>query len=148
MYDFICLFYLLYYNLVSYIIYVMRYPHSFSWLQKCTEGLVKVLKDVVNSPYAPEYDVSGIADPFLHIRLLRLLRVLGQGDADASDRMNDILAQVSFRFLCYLLLSSHVFYSYKYNFWAVYNFSSTNFTMSIYMLLNEFVIDITNYLFF
>ncbi|KAJ0523947.1 putative clathrin/coatomer adaptor, adaptin-like, armadillo-like helical [Helianthus annuus] len=61
--------------------------------KKCTEGLVKVLKDVVNSSYAPEYDISGIADPFLHIRLLRLLRVLGHGDADASDSMNDILAQ-------------------------------------------------------
>ncbi|KAF5754743.1 putative adaptor protein complex AP-1, gamma subunit [Helianthus annuus] len=63
--------------------------------KKCTEGLVKVLKDVVNSSYAPEYDISGIADPFLHIRLLRLLRVLGHGDADASDSMNDILAQVA-----------------------------------------------------
>lgn len=59
---------------------------------------MKVLKDVVNNPYAPEYDVSGIADPFLHIRLLRLLRVLGHGDVDASDSMNDILAQVSFYF--------------------------------------------------
>ncbi|XP_074383581.1 AP-1 complex subunit gamma-2-like isoform X2 [Apium graveolens] len=63
--------------------------------KKYTEGLVKVLKDVVNSPYAPEYDISGIADPFLHIRLLRILRVLGHGDTDASDCMNDILAQVA-----------------------------------------------------
>nr|KAJ0217592.1 hypothetical protein LSAT_V11C300130970 [Lactuca sativa] len=61
----------------------------------CIEVLVKVLKDVVNSPYVPEYDVSGIADPFLHIRLLRLLCVLDHGDADASDSMNDILAQVA-----------------------------------------------------
>ncbi|CAI9271010.1 unnamed protein product [Lactuca saligna] len=36
-----------------------------------------------------------IADPFLHIRLLRLLPVLGHGDANASDSMNDILAQVA-----------------------------------------------------
>ncbi|KAL3511259.1 hypothetical protein ACH5RR_030660 [Cinchona calisaya] len=63
--------------------------------KKCTEGLVKVLKDLANSPYAPEYDVSGITDPFLHIRLLKFLRVLGQGDVDASDCMNDILAQVA-----------------------------------------------------
>ncbi|GMY26183.1 AP-1 complex subunit gamma-2-like [Fagus crenata] len=63
--------------------------------KKCTEGLVKTLKDVVNSPYAPEYDIAGITDPFLHIRLLRLLCVLGHGDADASDLMNDILAQVA-----------------------------------------------------
>ncbi|KAK8582847.1 hypothetical protein V6N13_069615 [Hibiscus sabdariffa] len=63
--------------------------------EKCTEGLVKTLKDMANSSYAPEYDVAGITDPFLHIRLLKLLRILGQGDADASDCMNDILAQVA-----------------------------------------------------
>ncbi|KAL2344306.1 hypothetical protein Fmac_005591 [Flemingia macrophylla] len=63
--------------------------------KKCTEGVVKTLKDLANSPYSPEYDVSGFTDPFLHIRLLRLLRVLGEGDADASDSMNDILAQVA-----------------------------------------------------
>ncbi|KAG6654464.1 hypothetical protein CIPAW_05G147600 [Carya illinoinensis] len=63
--------------------------------KKCTGGLVRTLKDVANSPYAPEYDIAGITDPFLHIRLLRLLHVLGQGDADVSDLMNDILAQVA-----------------------------------------------------
>ncbi|KZV23411.1 hypothetical protein F511_17371 [Dorcoceras hygrometricum] len=63
--------------------------------KKCIDGLVKVLKDLSNSPYAPEYDVSGITDPFLHVRLLKLLSVLGQGDADTSDVMNDILAQVA-----------------------------------------------------
>ncbi|KAE8690806.1 AP-1 complex subunit gamma-1 [Hibiscus syriacus] len=63
--------------------------------EKCTEGLVKTLRDMANSPYSPEYDVAGITDPFLHIRLLKLLRILGHGDADASDCMNDILAQVA-----------------------------------------------------
>ncbi|KAK4263261.1 hypothetical protein QN277_028698 [Acacia crassicarpa] len=62
---------------------------------KCTESVVRSLKDLVNSPYAPEYDIAGITDPFLHIRLLKLLRVLGEGNADASDLMNDILAQVA-----------------------------------------------------
>jgi hypothetical protein len=56
---------------------------------------VRTLKDLANSPYSPEYDIAGITDPFLHIKLLRLLRALGEGDADASDSMNDILAQVS-----------------------------------------------------
>lgn len=63
--------------------------------QKCIDGVVKLLRDLANSPYAPEYDISGITDPLLHIRLLRLLNVLGQGDADASDTMNDVLAQAS-----------------------------------------------------
>ncbi|OIV93085.1 hypothetical protein TanjilG_20747 [Lupinus angustifolius] len=63
--------------------------------KKCTDGLVRTLRDLTNSPYSPEYDVAGITDPFLHIRLLKLLRVLGEGDADASDSMNDILAQMA-----------------------------------------------------
>ncbi|XP_010547880.1 PREDICTED: AP-1 complex subunit gamma-2 isoform X2 [Tarenaya hassleriana] len=63
--------------------------------KRCTEALVRTLRDVANSPYSPEYDVAGITDPFLHIRLLKLLRTLGHGDAEASDNMNDILAQVA-----------------------------------------------------
>ncbi|KAL1565654.1 AP-1 complex subunit gamma-2-like isoform X1 [Salvia divinorum] len=63
--------------------------------KKCLDGVIKLLRDLANSPYAPEYDISGITDPLLHIRLLRLLHVLGQGDADASDTMNDVLAQVA-----------------------------------------------------
>ncbi|KAI4328230.1 hypothetical protein L6164_020603 [Bauhinia variegata] len=63
--------------------------------KKCTDNLVRTLKDLANSPYAPEYDIAGITDPFLQIRLLKLLRVLGEGDADSSDLMNDILAQVA-----------------------------------------------------
>ncbi|GKD86704.1 AP-1 complex subunit gamma-2-like protein, partial [Tanacetum coccineum] len=41
----------------------------------------------------PEYDIDGIADHFLQIRLMCILRILGHGDVDASDFMNDVLAQ-------------------------------------------------------
>ncbi|CAD6249064.1 unnamed protein product [Miscanthus lutarioriparius] len=69
---------------------------ALEYLRKnCIEGLARILRDVSNSSYAPEYDVSGIVDPFLHIRVLKLLRILGQGDADCSEYMNDILAQVA-----------------------------------------------------
>jgi len=44
---------------------------------------------------AAEYDISGITDPFLQAKILRLLRLLGRGSVDASDDMNDILAQVA-----------------------------------------------------
>ncbi|XP_047082901.1 AP-1 complex subunit gamma-2-like isoform X2 [Lolium rigidum] len=69
---------------------------ALEYLRKnCIEGLVRILRDVSNSSYAPEYDVAGISDPFLHIRVLKLMRMLGQGDADCSEYMNDILAQVA-----------------------------------------------------
>jgi len=46
------------------------------------------------SGYAPEYDVQGISDPFLQVKILQLMALLGKGNSEASDAMNDILAQV------------------------------------------------------
>ena len=56
--------------------------------------LVRHLKALVTTGYSPEHDVSGITDPFLQVKILRLMRLLAKGDAKASETMNDILAQV------------------------------------------------------
>ncbi|KAJ5746351.1 Armadillo-like helical [Penicillium odoratum] len=58
-------------------------------------GLVRALKGLTTSGYAPEHDVSGITDPFLQVKILRFLRVLARGDAATSELINDILAQVA-----------------------------------------------------
>jgi AP-1 complex subunit gamma-1 len=58
-------------------------------------GLVKTLKSLSTSGYAPEHDVTGITDPFVQVKILRLLRVLAVGDANTSEQINDILAQVA-----------------------------------------------------
>mmetsp|Transcript_58552 Transcript_58552/g.130822 ORF Transcript_58552/g.130822 Transcript_58552/m.130822 type:complete len:832 (+) Transcript_58552:32-2527(+) len=60
-------------------------------------SLVRALRNMVTSGYsnAAEYDIAGITDPFLQAKILRLLRILGERSADASDEMNDILAQVA-----------------------------------------------------
>eukprot|EP00928_Gymnodinium_smaydae_P077105 TRINITY_DN6028_c0_g1_i2.p1 TRINITY_DN6028_c0_g1~~TRINITY_DN6028_c0_g1_i2.p1 ORF type:complete len:875 (+),score=226.66 TRINITY_DN6028_c0_g1_i2:116-2626(+) len=59
--------------------------------------LVRMLRNLVTSGYgnAAEYDVAGIIDPFLQVKILRLLRMLGTNSVDASDEMNDILASVA-----------------------------------------------------
>ncbi|KAI0675734.1 gamma-adaptin [Trametes maxima] len=57
--------------------------------------LVRHLKSLVTTGYSPEHDVSGITDPFLQVKILRLMQLLGKGDARASETMNDILAQVA-----------------------------------------------------
>ncbi|KAA8634533.1 hypothetical protein SMACR_04465 [Sordaria macrospora] len=57
--------------------------------------LVRTLKGLASSGYAPEHDVTGITDPFLQVKVLRLLRVLARGDAQTTEQINDILAQVA-----------------------------------------------------
>ncbi|XP_028813060.1 AP-1 complex subunit gamma-1 isoform X3 [Denticeps clupeoides] len=63
--------------------------------EKLVPQLVRILKNLIMSGYSPEHDVSGISDPFLQVRILRLLRILGRSDDDSSEAMNDILAQVA-----------------------------------------------------
>ncbi|OCF74754.1 AP-1 complex subunit gamma-1 [Kwoniella mangroviensis CBS 8886] len=63
--------------------------------RKATGYLVKHLKNLVTTGYSAEHDVLGITDPFLQVKILRLLRLLGRGDPASSEIMNDILAQVA-----------------------------------------------------
>ncbi|TVY37251.1 AP-1 complex subunit gamma, partial [Lachnellula subtilissima] len=58
-------------------------------------SLVRTLKALASSGYAPEHDVTGITDPFLQVKILQLLRVLARGDSQVSEQINDILAQVA-----------------------------------------------------
>ncbi|KAG6518032.1 AP-1 complex subunit gamma-2-like isoform X1 [Zingiber officinale] len=65
--------------------------------KSCIKGLVQILKELSNSSYTPEYEIAGVMDPFLQIRILKLMRLLGQGDVECSEYMTDILAQVATR---------------------------------------------------
>lgn len=40
--------------------------------------LCKILKTLVVSGFAPDHDVGGINNPFLQVKILRLLRYLGE----------------------------------------------------------------------
>ncbi|CAH0478622.1 unnamed protein product [Peronospora belbahrii] len=57
--------------------------------------LVRQLRNLLSMGYSSEYDVSGIADPFLQVAILKLLRLLGKNNEEASEAMNDVLAQVA-----------------------------------------------------
>ncbi|EGI68490.1 AP-1 complex subunit gamma-1 [Acromyrmex echinatior] len=71
--------------------------HFKKWkvLLQIVPNLVRILKNLILAGYSPEHDVSGVSDPFLQVKILRLLRILGRNDIDASEAMNDILAQVA-----------------------------------------------------
>uniref|UniRef100_A0A670ZYF3 AP-1 complex subunit gamma n=1 Tax=Pseudonaja textilis TaxID=8673 RepID=A0A670ZYF3_PSETE len=57
--------------------------------------LAGVLRNLVVAGYCPNNTIAGISEPFLQVQLLRLLRILGQDNPEASDAMNDSLAQVA-----------------------------------------------------
>jgi AP-1 complex subunit gamma-1 len=57
--------------------------------------LVKMLKNLQSPGHSPEYEVSGIPDPFLQVQLLTLLRLLGAKNEKASEEMNDVLSRVA-----------------------------------------------------
>ncbi|KAI8928395.1 Clathrin/coatomer adaptor, adaptin-like protein [Entophlyctis helioformis] len=70
-------------------------PQVTAVIRESVPLLVRHLKSLVTAGSSPEHDVNGITDPFLQVKILRLLRVLGKGDARASEAMNDVLAQVA-----------------------------------------------------
>jgi AP-1 complex subunit gamma-1 len=70
-------------------------PDAIPTIRPCIPLLCRHLKQLVTSGSSPEHDVNGITDPFLQVKILRLFRVLGKGDATCSDAMNDVLAQVA-----------------------------------------------------
>ena len=64
----------------------------------CPQLLIKTLKTILMSGYAnaAEYDFSGIVDPFIQVKILKLIRLFGQDPAIlSSDDLNDILAQIA-----------------------------------------------------
>eukprot|EP00474_Spongospora_subterranea_P009762 CRZ10220.1 hypothetical protein [Spongospora subterranea] len=62
---------------------------------KYVETLVKFLKNLITSGYSPDRDCGGINDPFLQVRIIRFLCIVGEGNAETSEQMNDVLAQVA-----------------------------------------------------
>lgn len=61
---------------------------------KLVPSLVKLMRNVTGGGYAAN-DAGGATDIFLQVHILALLRLLGAGNEQASEEMNDVLAQVA-----------------------------------------------------
>eukprot|EP00290_Baffinella_frigidus_P058635 CAMPEP_0180360018 /NCGR_PEP_ID=MMETSP0989-20121125/11664_1 /TAXON_ID=697907 /ORGANISM="non described non described, Strain CCMP2293" /LENGTH=651 /DNA_ID=CAMNT_0022351151 /DNA_START=46 /DNA_END=1997 /DNA_ORIENTATION=- len=70
-------------------------PEVVPSFRACAPQLLKMLKNLVLSGYAPEHDVSGITDPFVQVKILRALRILAAGNKGTSEAIADLLAQVA-----------------------------------------------------
>lgn len=72
-----------------------RSPEALIHFRKSTPQLVRLLKNLMMSGNSPDHDISCISDPFLQVKILRLLKILGKNDAEGSEAMTDILASVA-----------------------------------------------------
>ncbi|XP_037733055.1 AP-1 complex subunit gamma-like 2 isoform X1 [Chelonia mydas] len=72
-----------------------RSPDVLNHFRKAVPRVVEMLHNLEVSGYSLEHSIMGVSNPFLQVRALRLLRILGQGSEEASEAMNDTLAQVA-----------------------------------------------------
>ena len=63
-----------------------------AWMRKFVTSLCRQLKNLLMSGYAPEYEIGGVKDPFLQVKIIELLGRLGKGHCESSDEMSDVLA--------------------------------------------------------
>lgn len=57
--------------------------------------IIKAHKQLLTGGYTPDYDISGVLDPFLQVGILHVLRLLGENDAETSEEMYDLLTQLA-----------------------------------------------------
>lgn len=63
--------------------------------KKYVSNLVRILKNLLQSAAALDYEVGGVKDPFLQVKVLELFGYIGQGNAESTDEMSDILAHIA-----------------------------------------------------
>ncbi|RNF08563.1 putative adaptor gamma-1 chain [Trypanosoma rangeli] len=75
----------------------LRLPQGEAFLPKyrpLVNAAVRVLKQLILSSRVTDQDVLGVTDPFLQVKLLQFMRIIGTGSAVTSEALNDVLAQV------------------------------------------------------
>ena len=78
---------------ITLMIEILKIDESYTkQFRKYVSTIVRTMKNLLMSGYAPEYEVGGVKDPFLQVKILELLRRLGYKNSEASDEMSDILA--------------------------------------------------------
>jgi len=77
-----------------YSICVRRTKHC-KKLRKYSTHIIGRLSSLLRSSYDPDHDIGGVTDPFLQVYLLKLLRLISQGDKKLSDDVDSTLAQIA-----------------------------------------------------
>jgi len=75
---------------------ICRYDSKYAAkFKRYVSNLVRILKNVLQNSSNADYDVGGVKDPFLQVKMLELLGYIGQTSEEATDEMSDILATIA-----------------------------------------------------
>ena len=58
-------------------------------------NLVRILRNLLIHNNTPEYEMGGVKDPFLQVKILELFGYIGHKSEGATDEMSDILAHIA-----------------------------------------------------
>jgi AP-1 complex subunit gamma-1 len=70
-------------------------PSYIEKYRKYLPNLSRFLKNLSSTSYDPGYDMNGVTDPFLQVKILETLYHFGKNNSEASEEMNDLLASIS-----------------------------------------------------
>ena len=69
-------------------------PKAIKKYKKYLSPMIKQLKNLISTSYAPEYDVNGITDPFLQVRILEVLGFFGRASKSENEELEALLNSI------------------------------------------------------
>ena len=69
-------------------------PKTIKKYKKYLSPMIKYLKNLISTSYAPEYDVNGITDPFLQVRILEILGYFGRASSKENEELENLLNSI------------------------------------------------------
>jgi len=63
--------------------------------KKYVSNLVRILKNLIQGSKSLDYEVGGVKDPFLQVKILELFGYIGQNNEESTDEMSDILSHIA-----------------------------------------------------
>ena len=69
-------------------------PKSIKKYKKYLSQMIKLLKNLISTSYAPEFDVNGITDPFLQVRILEILGFFGRASSKENEELEELLNSI------------------------------------------------------
>ena len=69
-------------------------PRVIKKYKKYLSPMIKFLKNLISTSYAPEFDVNGITDPFLQVRILEILGYFGRASSKENGELEALLNSI------------------------------------------------------